>query len=230
MFFPLWLLPHLFVCLLAEVAASLHVLGETQRRLLAVSVSQAVATGRGDWQKPKKRIVTKHAPQIAREATIICKGVITNALQGLLTKLDGGHRLEGQPNVKTKEEGDQNAQEGCKGLSKEQRKHSHKRGFRINVLPYRLNHGPRDDVSCNDSVEKEQEEKLVIVKANTVVDPRAVVIHFEDAHSTYAAMVASVWLILCAPFAMASFSRAFGLRRSYSKWIRTSILRHILPQ
>jgi len=70
----------------------------------------------------------------------------------------------------------------------------------------------------------------VIVEANAVVDPRAVVVHFEDAHSTYAAMMASVWFILCAPLAIASFSRAFGLRRSYSKRIRASILRHVLPQ
>lgn len=108
--------------------------------------------------------------------------------------------------MEAKEQCNQHAQEGCKGLTKEQRKHSHEWGFRINVLPYRLHHGPRDDVSCNGSVEKEQEEELVIVEPNAIVDPWAVVIHFEDAHSTYAAMVASVWLILCTPFAMPSFS------------------------
>jgi hypothetical protein len=51
-------------------------------------------------------------------------------------------------------------------------------------------------VRAESRVENEEEEVLVIPKTYTIVDPWAVMIHLENAHSTYAAVMASVRLKL----------------------------------
>jgi len=49
----------------------------------------------------------------------------------------------------------------------------------------------------------------MVAKAHTIVDPRTMMVHPENARAADSAMMASVWLILRAPFAVSPFSRFF---------------------
>lgn len=72
----------------------------------------------------------------------------------------------------------------------------------------------------------------MVAEANTVVDPRAMMIHLEYAHSAYPAMMTPIWLVFRTPFAVASLARAFRLLLSYAKCVgakKAYFLRHILP-
>jgi len=57
-------------------------------------------------------------------------------------------------------------------------------------------------------VEQKEEEILVVVKANAVENPRAMMIHLKNAHSADSAVVTAVWFILMAPLAMTPVSSA----------------------
>lgn len=50
-------------------------------------------------------------------------------------------------------------------------------------------------------MEEHANEELVVVEANTVGDPGAVMVHLQDASVALRAMMASVWLRLVAPLA-----------------------------
>ena len=47
--------------------------------------------------------------------------------------------------------------------------------------------------AIGESISQEEDEKLVVCKANTIVDPWTVVIHFCDTDSTDTAVMTSVW-------------------------------------
>ena len=63
-------------------------------------------------------------------------------------------------------------------------------------------------------MEEHVHEELVIVEANAVGDPRAVMVHLEDASVALGAMMASVWLCLVAPLANTHATVALALNRS----------------
>ena len=52
----------------------------------------------------------------------------------------------------------------------------------------------RQEDGVQQSVAQEQHEKLVIVEGHAVVDPGAMVVHFEDAGATDGAVMASIGL------------------------------------
>lgn len=60
-----------------------------------------------------------------------------------------------------------------------------------------------DEETIHESVAEEEHEKLVVVEANAVVDPRTVVVHFEDTTGANAAVVGAVGLHEHAPVAVA---------------------------
>jgi len=62
----------------------------------------------------------------------------------------------------------------------------------------------------------------VVVKADTIVNPWAVMIHLEYTHSADPAMMAPVWLVLVAPLAFTSVSSTLFLQ-----WIEDTCLKHI---
>lgn len=61
-------------------------------------------------------------------------------------------------------------------------------------------------MTVDDSIDEEQKEIFVIPETHAVVDPRAVVVHLEDACTAHSAMVTTIWLVLCTPLAMPSVS------------------------
>ena len=56
-------------------------------------------------------------------------------------------------------------------------------------------------------------EKFVVVESNTIGDPGAVVVHFENASVALGAVMASVWLRLVTPLANAHTAIAFTFYR-----------------
>jgi hypothetical protein len=54
------------------------------------------------------------------------------------------------------------------------------------------------------AIQEQQEKVLVVFEAHAIVDPRTMVVHFQDARPTDATMMASVRLVLPTPFAMPS--------------------------
>jgi len=73
-------------------------------------------------------------------------------------------------------------------------------------------------MAINSCVEQKEEKVLVVVKANTIVNPRAMMIHLENAHSADPAMVATIWFILVAPLAMTTVSCALLFQRIEVLW------------
>lgn len=71
-------------------------------------------------------------------------------------------------------------------------------------------HGENNEVAADRRIEEKQEEKLVVAEADAIVDPRAMVIHPQNASTANTAMVTTVWLILGTPLAVASISRTLG--------------------
>jgi hypothetical protein len=55
-------------------------------------------------------------------------------------------------------------------------------------------------------VEKEQIEILDIAPANAIVDPRTMMVHLENAHTTNTAMMCPIWFVLATPFANTSLA------------------------
>lgn len=64
-------------------------------------------------------------------------------------------------------------------------------------------------MAINGCIEQKEKEILVVVEPNTVVNPWTMMVHLKDAHSADPAVVAPIWLVLMAPFAMTSVASAF---------------------
>ena len=62
-------------------------------------------------------------------------------------------------------------------------------------------------------MEEHVEEEFVVVKADAVGDPRAVMVHFEDAAVALRAVMASVGLGLIAPLADTNTAISLALHR-----------------
>jgi len=67
-------------------------------------------------------------------------------------------------------------------------------------------------------VEQEQEEILVVIKPNAIVNPWAVMVHLENAHSADPTVVATVWLILMAPLAVTPIPSSLLFQRIEGFW------------
>jgi len=220
-----------FLCL-PNLGAHLHIFRQSQGRLLRAGKRQAITRRWADGQEPECRIVTQHRADIATDAPVIDRDVVTRSLHGLFAEFDGSHGFEHQPDVKAPEAGDQDSQEACKSFAKEQKEHREEGGLSINGLLESPSHCPCDDVGGNDRIKKEQEEELVVAKANAVVDPRTVVVHLENAHAADPAVVTAVRLVLRAPLTVPTLSRALGLVEAYAESGRTgpAVLRREVPR
>jgi hypothetical protein len=113
--------------------------------------------------------------------------------------------------VENKKDGDEGTDHRCERFTEHQEKHFVERRIGISCSPHGVDHCPHHDVSAKSRVEDEEEEVLVIPVTYTVVDPWAVMIHLENAHSAYAAVMTSVGLKLCTPFAISTIARALDL-------------------
>eukprot|EP00443_Scrippsiella_acuminata_P032266 CAMPEP_0115346528 /NCGR_PEP_ID=MMETSP0270-20121206/94393_1 /TAXON_ID=71861 /ORGANISM="Scrippsiella trochoidea, Strain CCMP3099" /LENGTH=182 /DNA_ID=CAMNT_0002768385 /DNA_START=69 /DNA_END=617 /DNA_ORIENTATION=- len=78
-------------------------------------------------------------------------------------------------------------------------------------------------------IEEQQEEILVVSETHAVVDPRAVVVHLENAHAAHSAVVTAVWLELGAPFALPAVARLLRLLHQVIHSTSAPVLWHILP-
>eukprot|EP00408_Alexandrium_pacificum_P038058 CAMPEP_0171283688 /NCGR_PEP_ID=MMETSP0790-20130122/67561_1 /TAXON_ID=2925 /ORGANISM="Alexandrium catenella, Strain OF101" /LENGTH=442 /DNA_ID=CAMNT_0011752979 /DNA_START=211 /DNA_END=1538 /DNA_ORIENTATION=+ len=205
------------LCVLAEA----HVLGEEAEP----------TAGRGvAGQQPEQGLLAEDGLDVADDAPVVGRGVVARPLHGLLAELDGRHGLLHQPDVEGEEDGDQESQEARQGLPKEQQEHRHEGRARIRRGLDRLHHRPDDEVAVHGGVEQQQEEVLVVLEAHAVIDPRAVVVHLEDAHAADPAVVAAVWLVLRAPLAVASVPRALGLLQAHREVpVDRDLLGGVLP-
>ena len=66
-----------------------------------------------------------------------------------------------------------------------------------------LEGGDADEDAVQKTVAKKQHKELVVLKGNTVVDPRTVVVHLGHTLAAHAAVVRPVWLDVVALFAVA---------------------------
>jgi len=124
--------------------------------------------------------------------------------QRFLAELDGCHSLDHQPIVEAEKGGDKHCKKGCQAFTKQGEKHDHKRCTGIVIAFFDgFCHCPNNEVTVQRCVQEEQKEKLVVVKANAVVDPRTMMVHFENAGLANSAVVTPVWLVLATPLAMA---------------------------
>ena len=70
----------------------------------------------------------------------------------------------------------------------------------------------RDDhPACKRAVEEHVHEEFVVIEADAVRDPWAVMVHLQDAPVALGAMMASVWLCLVTPLANTDTAIAFSL-------------------
>jgi len=106
--------------------------------------------------------------------------------------------------MKEEKGGEQDAQENAQSLAKENKEHRGKGSVNVPRPEDRLQHCPNNHLQNNDTVQEEQEEVLVVLETNAIVDPRAMMVHLQNACPAYSAMVATVRLELGTPFAMAS--------------------------
>jgi len=60
-----------------------------------------------------------------------------------------------------------------------------------------------------------KKKKLVVVKADAVVDPWTMVVHLENADAANTTVVGTVWLVLAAPLAVPAVARPFLLLELY---------------
>mmetsp|Transcript_53537 Transcript_53537/g.120693 ORF Transcript_53537/g.120693 Transcript_53537/m.120693 type:complete len:311 (+) Transcript_53537:262-1194(+) len=201
-----------------------------EQRVLPHEV-QAIATRRRDREEPEEHIVAQHRLQVPEEGAVIRGGGIANPLHGLLAELDRGHGLERKPQVEGEKDSHQGAQEACKRLSEQQQEHRREGRATVDGLLHRSYHGPSNEVAVDRCVEEEQEEILVVPESHAVVDPRTMMVHLQDAHSADAAMVATVWLVLCAPLAVAPVARALRLLQAGHPELQrgTAVLGNVLP-
>mmetsp|Transcript_99660 Transcript_99660/g.278415 ORF Transcript_99660/g.278415 Transcript_99660/m.278415 type:complete len:219 (+) Transcript_99660:85-741(+) len=71
---------------------------------------------------------------------------------------------------------------------------------------------------------------LVVLHPDAVVDPRAVVVHLQDAHATHSTVMASIRLVLRTPLAVPAVARALGLLKAgHGRAVALRILGHVLP-
>lgn len=66
------------------------------------------------------------------------------------------------------------------------------------------------------------------METNAVVDPRAMMVHLENAHSTNTTMMAPIWLILTTPLATAAIARTLALLHR-GRITKDQRLRDVLP-
>jgi len=117
----------------------------------------------------------------------------------LLTELDGGHALKHQPYVEGPEKCNRRAKQEAQREPEEKEKHLQERCVLVDRPNHGLWHRPQHHLRGQHRVEEEKEEKLVIVKADTIIYPRTMVIHLQDADTANATMMTTVWLVLSAP-------------------------------
>ena len=71
-----------------------------------------------------------------------------------------------------------------------------------------------DELACTRAVENHAHEELVVVKADAVGNPRAMMVHLENALVALEAMMASVWLGIVAPGANPRTTDSLRFERS----------------
>jgi len=160
-------------------------------------------------QQRKQEIVAEDSLHIADETTIIrgCATILNILLLFglLLTKFNSSHSLNHEPHVEHPEASNQNSKESSQSFAKKEHEHMDEGCIRAlygNRVRHRLKHRPNNEVAIKGSIEKQQEEILMVPEAYTIVNPGTVMVHLQNACFADPTMVATVRLVLGAPFAM----------------------------
>jgi len=85
-------------------------------------------------------------------------------------------------------------------------------------------------MQCKNDIEDKEEEVFEVLESNAVVDPWAVMIHFQYAHVTDTAMVTAVRFVFVAPFAMAAIPKSLALLTISSLIAVRSLISYVFPR
>ena len=158
------------------------------------SITKWLSTSTEHWEWPKDRIVTEDLSPVARRSDI----VLTDVILILVFKiLDRCLALKCQIDVESKEHSDQYGNNSVQHVSYLDY-YIFCEGFRVffrfvvvvfvnhpvNAIEPCMSHREDYEVCDNENIDKKQYEEFAVPKADTVINPRAVVIHIEYATTT----------------------------------------------
>lgn len=121
----------------------------------------------------------------------------------LLAELNSGVLVADEVKMETEERRNDQCKHACQYVR------SHNEIGILVVETLRITHGSAQNwvggadnkPSCTGTVEKHAQEELVVVESDAVGDPRAVMVHLENASIALRTMMASIRLCLVAPLA-----------------------------
>mmetsp|Transcript_61844 Transcript_61844/g.144857 ORF Transcript_61844/g.144857 Transcript_61844/m.144857 type:complete len:339 (-) Transcript_61844:101-1117(-) len=174
----------------------------------------AIARWPADGQEPEQRLITECRFDVAVDASIIQVVLRLRAIplwQMLLAELNRAHGVYDQIAMEAEEESNQQAQKGSESGCEENQEHGEEGSGNFRRSDHSLCHCNSHEVAVQRRIEEQQEEIFVVVVSDTIVDPRAVMVHLQSAGAADSAVVSSVRLELAAPFAVPPVARSLRL-------------------
>ena len=166
---------------------------------------------------PEERVMTKNGDEIGTEAQVVRHSVMESVVLfvALLTELDSGELARDQVQVERHEGSDDEGEDAGQDVGRHHEV-AHLVVEGLWVAHSASDHGVarrHDQDCCHRTVEKHVHEELVVVESDAVGDPRAMVVHLENAPVALGTVVAPVRFRLVAPLTDANATVTFALNR-----------------
>jgi len=113
--------------------------------------------------------------------------------------------------VKHPENTDEKPHERGKSAAKEEKKHLQKRCVLPSAGHDGLHHTECDEQAVQEGIKEHKKEVLMVEVANTIVNPRTVVVHLQNANAAHATVVAPVRLVPATPLTVPSEASSLKL-------------------
>mmetsp|Transcript_115149 Transcript_115149/g.321874 ORF Transcript_115149/g.321874 Transcript_115149/m.321874 type:complete len:257 (-) Transcript_115149:383-1153(-) len=170
------------------------------------------ARRRRDRQEPEQEVRPEHGLDVLVGPAVVADlRCAARAAVPLLAELDRGRRPGREPEVQGEERAQQHRHGDRQGHAEHEQEPERRRALLLRRLRDGLGQRRHHSQAGGQRVENEEEEVFVVPEAHAVRDPRAMVVHAEDAGPADAAMVAPVRLELVAPLTEASTAKLLGL-------------------
>lgn len=131
--------------------------------------------------------------------------------------------------MEAKERCDQRTKEARKCDAEVDQKDVYEVHVNLKSPQHRLQHRPEDQMCVKNTIKEQEEETLIVVISHTIVDPRTMVIHLQDAPSANTTMVSTIGLVPLAMFAVPPVARFLRLLQVHRWFSECSILAMALP-
>eukprot|EP00353_Schmidingerella_taraikaensis_P014142 CAMPEP_0185581814 /NCGR_PEP_ID=MMETSP0434-20130131/19055_1 /TAXON_ID=626734 ORGANISM="Favella taraikaensis, Strain Fe Narragansett Bay" /NCGR_SAMPLE_ID=MMETSP0434 /ASSEMBLY_ACC=CAM_ASM_000379 /LENGTH=185 /DNA_ID=CAMNT_0028200443 /DNA_START=366 /DNA_END=922 /DNA_ORIENTATION=- len=170
---------------------------------------------REEWDEPEERVVAEDQSEVLAEASIVGLLRVERVvlLAALLAELDSREGARDQVQVER--------HEGCDDKCQHRRQNvrSHHKVAHFVIEAVGVAQRARDHIIARQhyqqagerAVEEHVHKEFVVVESDAVGDPRAVMVHLQDAPVALGAMMAPIGLRLVAPLANAHTTVAFAL-------------------